>query len=120
MQQPEHQADHLSEHEAEVSQDIPLTFSPHKKAGVMAQQVLDEMVLYDGNTEMGYSLNASARSIWDLCDGSRTLATICDAIAEELEIEPTMLHSDVRTTVSELLKLGLLKPAAEEAESTNS
>ena len=120
MEQPQHHAQHESEHQAAVPQDIPLTFSPHKKAGVMAQQVLDEMVLYDGNTEMGYSLNASARSIWDLCDGSRSLATICDTIAGELEIEATMLHDDVRTTVSELLKLGLLKPAAEKAESTKS
>ncbi|MEM8485947.1 MAG: PqqD family protein [Bacteroidota bacterium] len=107
-------------HHSEAPTDIPLSFSPHKKAGVMAQQVLDEMVLYDDNTEMGYSLNASARFIWDLCDGERTLGSICEEIARDLEVDAAMLHKDVQTTVSELLKLGLLKSGVEESESASS
>ncbi len=98
-----------------------LSVSPQKKAGVVAQQVLEEMVLYDGNTEMGYSLNASARTIWDLCDGTRTLASICDEISAELEIEATLLHTDVQAAVGELVSLGLLKigEIAEPVESSN-
>lgn len=107
-------------HQPDAPLEISLSLSPHKKAGVMAQQVLDEMVLYDGNTEMGYSLNASARFIWDLCDGERTLSSICEEIAQDLEIEPAMLHDDVLTTVTELLKLGLLKTSMQTSASAGS
>lgn len=100
--------------QSETSLDLTLSTSPRKKAGVMAQQVLDEMVLYDGNTEMGYSLNASARSIWDLCDGERSLEAICDEIAKDLDIQADLLHEDVKTTVKDLMELGLLKVGAQE------
>ncbi len=94
--------------QSDVSVDLSLSVSPQKKAGVVAQQVLEEMVLYDGNTEMGYSLNASARSIWDLCDGQRTITVICDEIAKALQVESGLLHDDVKMTIGELVSLGLL------------
>ena len=94
--------------ESNASIDLSLNASPAKKAGVVAQHVLEEMVLYDQNSEMGYSLNASARLIWELCDGERTLFVICDEIAGKLEVEATLLHEDVKTAVSELIALGLL------------
>ena len=95
--------------QSESKKQPALSVSPRRKAGVIAQQVLEEMVLYDGNTEMGYSLNASARFIWDLCDGNRTLATICEEISKDLDIEPEMLHDDVQIAVGELASLGLLR-----------
>ena len=95
--------------QSETSNRPSLSDSPQKKPGVIAQQVLEEMVLYDGNTEMGYSLNASARFIWDLCDGTRTLESICGEISKELGVPAEMLHDDVLTAVGELAALGLLK-----------
>lgn len=91
-----------------ASFDLSMKTSPTKKAGVMAQEVLEDMVLYDGNTEMGYSLNASARYIWELCDGNRTLDMICGVISKELDIEAELLQDDVKSAVSELVALGLL------------
>ena len=76
----------------------------------MAQHVLEEMVLYDEQTEIGYSLNASARSIWDLCDGARSIQDICSALAGDLQVEPELLQDDVLEAVNNLAQLGLLLP----------
>ena len=74
----------------------------------MAQGVVDEMVLYDEQTEVGYSLNASARSVWDLCDGKRSIDDICKYLAGELEIDSELLHDDVLDAINHLASLGLL------------
>lgn len=92
----------------DASQTLKLSTTPRKKNGVVAQHVLEEMVLYDGETEMGYSLNPSARSIWELCDGQRTLEGICQAIGSELNISADHLHEDVKIAVSQLMSLGLV------------
>lgn len=88
--------------------DVILTARPKQKPNVMAQEVLEEMVLYDAETEIGYSLNGSARSIWDLCDGTRSVEGICKALADPLDISPDLLHGDVTMLIDELSKLGLL------------
>ena len=106
--------------QSDLTLALSLSASPQKKAGVVAQQVLEEMVLYDGNTEMGYSLNASARTIWELCDGQRSLHAISEEIARDLQVAVELLYEDVKLTVAELASLGLLSvPEDEEkAEST--
>lgn len=88
--------------------DLILTSNPRQKENVMAQEVLEEMVIYDAETEIGYSLNGSARSIWDLCDGKRSVERICQELAEPLKVSPDLLHEDVSILVGELSKLGLL------------
>ena len=76
----------------------------------MAQGVLDEMVLYDEASEIGYSLNTSARSIWDLCDGKRSVQDICDNLAQHLQIDSALLQPDVLAAVNHFGSLGLLTP----------
>lgn len=88
--------------------DLILTSRPKQKSNVMGQEVLEEMVVYDAETEIGYSLNGSARSIWDLCDGTRSVEEICRVLAEPLDVSSDLLHEDVTTLVKELSKLGLL------------
>ena len=66
------------------------------------------MVLYDGSSEMGYSLNASARAIWDCCDGTRNVREICDALSASFDIPPDLLLEDVRLALRQLLTLGLI------------
>ena len=105
--------------QSDLTFDLSLSVRPQKKPGVIAQQVLEEMVLYDGNTEMGYSLNASARSIWDLCDGLRSLSMICDDLAKELQVDAQLMHDDVKITVGELASLGLLSVSENEGNAGN-
>jgi hypothetical protein len=88
-----------------VSEDM----IPVQRPDVLAQGVLEEMVLYDGDSEMGYSLNASAKAIWDCCDGSRNVRQICDDLSSTFDITPDLLLEDVRLALRQLLTLGLIQ-----------
>lgn len=88
--------------------NITLDARPQRKAGIIAQHVLDEMVLYDAEKEEGFSLNQSARSIWDLCDGVRTVQEICNELAAPLSIKAELLHEDVLVAIQQLASQDLL------------
>ena len=96
-----------SDHTAS-SPSLTLSSVPVQKQNVMAQGVLDEMVLYDGGEEIGYTLNASARSIWDLCDGRRSVLDICTNLGTHLQVDPKLLEDDVLTAINHFASLGLL------------
>lgn len=53
-------------------------------------------------------LNASAALIWSLCDGSRTIETITQQIAESVETLPSELDKDVYQAVFRLADQNLL------------
>lgn len=82
---------------------------PVQRPDVLAQGVLEEMVLYDGNSEMGYSLNASAKAVWDACDGSKTVLQICDDLSGVFDIPADELLVDVRLALEQFLALGLIR-----------
>ena len=42
-------------------------------ASVMEQAVDDELILFNPGTETYFTLNRSAREVWELADGSHTL-----------------------------------------------
>jgi len=88
--------------------NITLTDYPLQRPGIIAQHVLDEMVLYDSEKEEGYSLNQSARGIWDLCDGQHTILDICNELAVPLSLEPNLLHDDVLITIRQLAAMNLI------------
>ena len=86
---------------------------PIQRSDVLAQGVLEEMVLYDGDSEMGYSLNASAKAIWDCCDGSRTMRDICRELSISFDMPADVLIEDVRLALRQLLTLGLIRDGRE-------
>lgn len=88
---------------------IPEDMVPVQRPDVLAQGVLEEMVLYDGNSEMGYSLNASAKAIWDACDGSKTVVQICEDLSDVFDIPAGELLTDVRLALEQFLVLGLIQ-----------
>ncbi len=88
---------------------IPEDMVPVQRPDVLAQGVLEEMVLYDGNSEMGYSLNASAKAVWDACDGSKTVLQICDDLSGVFDIPADELLVDVRLALEQFLALGLIR-----------
>ena len=88
--------------------NISLTDLPQQKVGIIAQQVLEEMVLYDAEREEGYSLNESARLIWDLCDGKRSIVDICNELASPLSIDADLLHEDVLVAIQQLVAMNLI------------
>ncbi len=81
---------------------------PQARPGVEAHGVLEEMVLYDPERDMAFSLNLSARAVWELCDGERTVTAIVEELSAALDDPPPRLAADVEATVRRLAGLDLL------------
>lgn len=75
---------------------------------VMEQAVDDELILFNPGTETYFTLNRSAREVWELADGSNTLQDIAAELAQRYEMSSDLLIEDVRTIVGSFREAGLL------------
>ena len=75
---------------------------------VKIYNLFDEMVLYSPRHEMAFSLNYSARAIWDLCDGQHTVLEISQELGQNFNGSAVDLLSDVTATVDQFHSFGLL------------
>jgi hypothetical protein len=100
-----------------TSADLPAAEAiPHARPGVQAYQVIGEMVLYSPAHERAYSLNDSARAIWELCDGQRSAWVIAEALGARIAFPAEDLLPDVRTALLQLGTLGLLELQSTQGE----
>ena len=81
---------------------------PCHRPGLIHYDVLDEMVVYYPGGAQAASLNDSARAIWALCDGTRTVDDICADLAQEANLSPTQLRGDVKNALERFRALDLL------------
>jgi hypothetical protein len=68
----------------------------------------DEFLFYDSRGDRLHVLNTSARAIFLLCDGTRTLEQVVDAFASQYEIDDGTARTDTQQIIDELMKLGIL------------
>jgi hypothetical protein len=85
---------------------------PRRAAGVVACDVRDGLLVYAPDRELAFSLNRSARAVWESCDG-RTTEEIAAALSRQVGVGPEVLFDDVAAAVRQLQDLGLLEPAGE-------
>ena len=81
---------------------------PHQSPDIVCSEVLDELVAYAPATSQAVSLNVSARAIWELCDGTRTLDDICNELSASAGMPPEALRADVQAAIEQMRDLGLL------------
>ena len=76
---------------------------PLPTPNVSAHPLLDEMVLELSEKQVILSLNQTARAIWELCDGQRTVQEIAQTLSADLgglaDTEFATLLLDVETAV---------------------
>ncbi len=82
---------------------------PCRVNGIKEHSLSDETVLYCPEREMAFSLNKSAKAIWELCDGSNTIVKISQKLSKRFGFSGTELLSDVTATITKLQKLSLLE-----------
>jgi hypothetical protein len=72
------------------------------------QQMDDEIVLVNLNTNHFYSLNRTATRFWELlCDGNQ-VATIEEKLLSEFDIDAVTLRSEIDTHLAQLTEKGLV------------
>ncbi len=74
----------------------------------MEQPVDDELILFNPATETYFTLNRSAREVWELADGSRTLKEIAEELAVRYELAADRLIEDVSAIVDSFNEATLL------------
>ncbi len=82
---------------------------PYRLNGVEEHILLDEIVLYFPEREVAFSLNSSAKAIWELCDGKHTVNEISQELSSLFSCSREELLSDVKATVIQLHKHVLLE-----------
>jgi hypothetical protein len=78
---------------------------------VQSSTLEGEAVLLNLDNGMYYSLNRVGTLIWELCDGTHTLADILEKVCENFEVEEEQAKHDLLAISSELLQQQLLIPA---------
>ncbi len=80
--------------------------------GIELTEMEGEGILYwREQTKMVY-LNETARVIWQLCDGSRAVSEIVDALAAEFPDRQTEVSLQVRETIEQFAAEGVLELVA--------
>ena len=81
---------------------------PSQRAGVLAQQAEDELVLLDVQAGSYFALNEVGARVWELCDGSRSFADILGTVGAEFDAPTDVIERDVRGLLEDLACDGLV------------
>ena len=61
-------------------------FTPYaRQEGLIVEELLDEVLVYDLEREKAHCLNRTAALVWNLCDGQTTVADMCVKLHDELD-----------------------------------
>jgi len=85
-----------------------LDMVPRQAARVVAQQAAGQWVLLDVASGQYYGLDQVGGRIWQLCDGTRNVRQIAQAVSDEYDADGQSVEDDVAGLVSELVSESLL------------
>jgi hypothetical protein len=89
---------------------------PLRRKDVLAAAALDELVLYDPQSNEAMGLNVSGSALWSLCDGTRSVDEILPELAEMFDSRPDDIRGDVERILEELCARGVLTLASAGAD----
>jgi len=78
------------------------------KGKVEGRDLGDEYLIYDRPTDQVHVLNGTAREIYLLCDGTRTVEQVVEALVEKYGVDESTASGDTERTLEELIELGVL------------
>jgi hypothetical protein len=88
---------------------VKLTDTPVRNDDNAVRQIEDTVFVMNPDTSELHSFNEVGRRIWELVDGSRTVATIVEVIIEEFEIDAQTAESDALEFLGVLLDKDLVR-----------
>jgi len=81
---------------------------PKRATRVVAQQAAGQWVLLDVTSGQYYGLDPVGGRIWQLCDGTRSVRQIAEAVCDEYDAAGHSVEDDVVGLVSDLVGESLL------------
>lgn len=82
---------------------------PQHEEQVVSQRTDREAILLQLETGKYFSLDVVGSRIWDLCDGSRNVRAIVDAICDEYAADEETVAGDVGELLAELQRERLVR-----------
>jgi PqqD family protein of HPr-rel-A system len=81
---------------------------PRRKDGVTLRRSVEEIILFDPESEDVHFVNTTAAAIWELCDGQTEEAEMVEAICQLTGMPYEMVEEDVSALLQELDAAGLI------------
>jgi hypothetical protein len=88
---------------------IEASYRPRRRREVLSQQVSGTVVLLDPRGGSYFRLNGVGGAVWDLCDGTLTVAELVRGVSERFHQPEEAVDEDVRRFVMELAGESLLE-----------
>ena len=80
---------------------------PHS-AGVLEQAVDDDLIVFNPASDAYFTLNRSAREVWELADGTRSASEITATLAERYAVDVEKIRNDIAEIISGFRETGLI------------
>lgn len=100
--------------------EAAVTYRPQRKAGILALDMGDGVILYNHDSSLVHHLSPSASVIWNLLDGDTGPEQLATEISEEYGIDPDEVSKQVADLIAELDALGLVEDADADASPRSS
>ena len=81
---------------------------PRRTGTYLEKDLSGEYLFYDQGGDRVHVLNGTAREIYLLCDGTRTVGAIAVSLRERFVVDEETARRDAAAAVAELLEKGLL------------
>jgi len=88
---------------------IDMNSVPSKTEGLMERSLNDEIVVLSSKGDVLHTFSGTARFIWSMIDGNRTIESIARAMTDEYEVDEETARSDLERFLGDLLSLSLIK-----------
>lgn len=82
---------------------------PRRKGELVQSGGSDGWTVYEPEMDSLHVLNASAKAIWELCDGSTSPSEMAVAVSELTGVSLAQAESDVEETIDRLRTAGLIR-----------
>lgn len=82
---------------------------PRRVSSLLECELSEELLLHVPGSSSAHSLNASARAIWALCDGQRSIDAVAGDLTRRFEVPPGESLAAVRNVLARLVDLGLIQ-----------
>lgn len=89
-----------------------MSANPVRRGEIVQQGSPETWAVYEPDTDSLHELNATARAIWELCDGQTALEEMATAISELTGMDHADSMRDVRATVARLEASGLVSTSS--------
>ena len=88
---------------------MKLTDTPVRSDDNAVRTIEDTVFVMNPNTSELHSFNEVGRRMWELADGSRTVAAIAEAIVEEFAVDAQTAQTDALEFLGELNSKDLVR-----------